>query len=78
MICLDCLGDPDDRLRAFDAGEICENLAEVFVIGLAELVLDDDPMVGLVSRAREDVGAERSDPMLDSLDFQFEAERLAE
>lgn len=61
------LSHPHDLLRA-DPSRIREDLPQVFVVGLVELVLDDDL---LVTVRAEDVELEVTDPMLRGNPHQF-------
>ena len=65
-------GDPDDGDR-LETGGIGEQLAEVGVVGLLELVLDQDHGLGIGVLADE-VGAERADRLLLMQRLEVEAE----
>gem|GEM_PF-4497515 len=77
MIGLNCLGNPHNGLRALNASEVSENLAEMIVICPTKLVFYDYPMFSLIRGTSEDVGEERSDSLLDRFNLEFHIQRLA-
>jgi len=68
--------DPDDGHRV-EACCVGDDLAQVGVIGLLELVLDEHPPLahGVLT---QDVGGERPDTALGGLELERHAQRLAE
>ena len=76
MLLGEARGHPDDGHRV-EAGRIGQKLAKVAVVGALQLVLDQHPMVATDVPA-QDIGAERPDGLLLGLQFELQAQRLAQ
>src|SRR4051794_37853365 len=48
------------------------------MIGTTELVFDQNPVVGFISGAGEDVGSKRADPVFHSLDFDLNTKQFTQ